>query len=59
MALPRKDFYRIDELVDYFHVSRRTLYRKIRDKQIRAVPIGRVLRVPLAEVERLERRNDL
>lgn len=43
----------VDELAAYLRVNRKTVYDAIRAGTIRAIRIGRVLRVARSEVERL------
>ncbi len=47
----------MDEVAEYFGVSSRTIRRMITDRKLPAVRVGRQWRVPIAEVEALEKRE--
>lgn len=44
------------EVAEALGISRRTVLRRVRDGSIRAMTLGRAVRIPRAEVERLLRR---
>ena len=47
-----KPYYRPDEMARCLDVSVKTVQRKIREKKIRAVLVGRLARIPRAELLR-------
>jgi excisionase family DNA binding protein len=51
---PPRSFLTIRQLAARWHVSPRTIRRKINTGELRAVRIGRQLRVPVREAERYE-----
>lgn len=50
-----KEFYRPDEAAALLDVSKKTIYRLIKDKKLKAVRIRSVLRISRQEIERLTR----
>lgn len=57
--LPKKDYYRPDEIAAYFCVSRATIYRWIDLGTIRTIDLpGRSQRIPREEIERLTAKED-
>lgn len=50
-----KNCYRIEELAEYFKISKRTSYRFIEEGYITPVKIRNCLRVPLEEIRRFEK----
>ena len=46
----------INEVAEYFGVSARTIRRMMADRKLAAVRVGRQLRIPIVEVEALEKR---
>jgi excisionase family DNA binding protein len=50
-----KEFYRPDEAAALLDVSKKTIYRLIRDEKLKAVRIRSVLRISRKEIERLTR----
>lgn len=50
-----KEFYRPDEAAAILDVSKKTIYRHIRDGKLRAVRIRSVLRISRKEICRLTR----
>jgi len=57
MNFPEKSYYRIDEVAQYFGISRTTVYRLIKRELLRAVKIRSCLRVNRKELERFARKN--
>jgi excisionase family DNA binding protein len=55
--LPRKNYYRVDEVAQYFSLSTRTIYRLIRQGKIVPLKINHSLRIPAREIHKFERRN--
>lgn len=51
-----KQYYRVDEVAEYFAISVRTVYRLIDEGELRRTKIRGCLRVPIAEIERYEKR---
>jgi len=49
-----KQYYRIDEVADYFSISKPTVYRLIADGEIQAIKIRQCVRVSAQEIQRLE-----
>ena len=47
----------IDEVAEYFGVSSRTVRRLMTDRKLSAVRVGRQWRIPIVEVEALEKRE--
>ena len=43
----------VDELSDALKVNHVTIRRMIRDKQLKTIRIGRVIRIPATELERI------
>jgi len=50
--MEEKLFYKVSEVAKIFNVSRRTAYRWLEEKQMKAVKIGKTLRVPKSEIEK-------
>ncbi len=50
-----KEFYRPDEAAALLDVSKKTIYRLIKDNKLKAVRIRSVLRISRQELERLTR----
>ena len=52
---PRKkdQFYTQQELAELLKVSTRTIQNWIKDGQIKAIRIGRTVRIPASEIDRL------
>jgi len=50
-----KEFYRPDEAATILDVSKKTIYRHIRDGKLRAVRIRSILRISRKEIYRLTR----
>jgi len=48
-----KRYYRIREAAQLFALSEKTIRRWISEKSIKAVRIGRSIRIPLNEIERM------
>ena len=48
-----KEFYRPDEAATILDVSKKTIYRHIRDGKLRAVRIRSILRISRKEIDRL------
>ena len=48
-----RHFYRPDEIAERFQVSRSLVYFLIRTKKIRAVRVGRLIRIPKEEYCRI------
>jgi len=57
MNFPEKSYYRVDEVAQYFGISRTTVYRLIKRELLRAVKIRSCLRVNRKELERFARKN--
>ena len=49
---PFKQYFRVDEVADYFNVSVRTIYRLIEEGELARVKIRGCLRIPIWEIER-------
>ena len=45
--------YTIEEFSDWLKVNHVTIRRMIRDKKLKSIRIGRVIRIPAAELERI------
>ena len=52
---PIKQYFRVDEIADYFSISVRTVYRLIDEGEIKRTKIRGCLRVPIWEIERYEK----
>jgi len=50
-----KQYYRIDEVADYFSISKPTVYRLISDGDIQVIKIRQCVRVSAQEIKRLEK----
>ena len=50
-----KQYYRIDEVADYFSISKPTVYRLISDGEIQVIKIRQCVRVSAQEIKRLEK----
>jgi len=57
MNFPEKSYYRVDEVAQYFGISRTTVYRLIKRELLRAVKIRSCLRVNRKELDRFARKN--
>jgi excisionase family DNA binding protein len=55
MRSPFKQYYRVDEVVDYFAISVRTVYRLIDEGELKRTKIRGCLRIPVWEIERYEK----
>lgn len=53
----RRAYMSIDEVAEYFGVSTRTVRRMMSQQKLSANRIGRQWRIPIAEVEALEKRT--
>lgn len=53
-TLPPKEYLRPDEVAKYWSVSKRTIYVWIETGKLKAVKIGRLLRIPRQEVESIK-----
>ena len=51
---PFKQYYRVDEVADYFAISVRTVYRLIDEGDLKRTKIRGCLRIPLDEITRYE-----
>jgi excisionase family DNA binding protein len=51
---PIKQYFRVDEVADYFSISVRTVYRLIDEGELKRTKIRGCLRVPLWEIERYQ-----
>ena len=51
---PLKQYFRVDEVADYFNVSVRTIYRLIEEGELARVKIRGCLRIPLEEIYNYE-----
>jgi len=51
---PLKQYYRVDEVAEYFSISVRTVYRLIKEGELGRTKIRGCLRVPVWEIERYE-----
>ncbi|MBN1227951.1 MAG: helix-turn-helix domain-containing protein [Deltaproteobacteria bacterium] len=47
-----KNYYRVDEVAEYFSISVRTVYRLIDEGDLKRTKIRGCLRVPAGEIER-------
>ncbi len=54
-----KEFYRPDEAAAILDVSKKTIYRHIRDGKLRAVRIRSILRISRKEISRLTRHKKI
>jgi excisionase family DNA binding protein len=52
---PIKQYFRVDEVADYFSISVRTVYRLIDEGELKRMKIRGCLRVPIWEIERYEK----
>ncbi len=52
-----KAFYRPGEIADLFSISKRTVYRLIKCRKLRAIKVGGSIRIPLEEIERLKNKR--
>jgi len=50
-----KQYYRVDEVAEYFSISVRTVYRLIDEGELRRTKIRGCLRIPVWEIERYEK----
>ena len=51
---PLKQYYRVDEVAEYFSISVRTVYRLVEEGELGRTKIRGCLRVPVWEIERYE-----
>jgi len=54
MNVPHKTYLRVDEVADYFSLSKRTVYRLIESRKLKSVRIGSSLRIHVSEILRHE-----
>ena len=52
---PFKQYFRSDEVADYFAISVRTVYRLIDEGDLKRTKIRGCLRIPVWEIERYEK----
>lgn len=52
-----KAFYRPGEIADLFSISKRTVYRLIKRRKLKAIKVGGSIRIPLEEIERLRNKK--
>ncbi len=52
---PFKQYYRVDELAEYFAISVKTVYPLIDEGELRRTKIRGYLRIPVWEIERYEK----
>ena len=52
---PLKQYFRVDEVAEYFAISIRTVYRLIDEGELNRTKIRGSLTVPLTEIRRYER----
>jgi excisionase family DNA binding protein len=52
---PTKQYFRIDEVAEYFSISVRSVYRLIDDGELKRMKIRGCIRIPLSEIERYEK----
>ncbi|RLB87473.1 MAG: hypothetical protein DRH50_16795 [Deltaproteobacteria bacterium] len=52
---PFKQYYRVDELAEYFAISVKTVYPLIDEGELRRTKIRGCLRIPVWEIERYEK----
>jgi len=52
---PFKQYYRVDEVAEYFSISVRTVYRLIDEGELRRTKIRGCSRVPVTEIQRYEK----
>ena len=50
-----KQYYRVDEVADYFAISVRTVYRLLDEGALKRTKIRGCLRIPVWEIERYEK----
>lgn len=50
-----KEYYRVDEMAEYFALSVRTVYRLIDERDLKRIKIRGCLRIPVWEIERYEK----
>jgi excisionase family DNA binding protein len=55
LSKPIKQYFRVEEVADYFSISVRTVYRLIDEGELKRMKIRGCLRVPLWEIERYEK----
>jgi excisionase family DNA binding protein len=54
LSKPFKQYYRVDEVAEYFAISVRTVYRLIDEGDLKRTKIRGCLRIPVWEIERYE-----
>jgi len=55
LSKPFKQYYRVDEVAEYFAISVRTVYRLIDEGDLKRTKIRGCLRIPVWEIERYEK----
>jgi len=55
-SIPKKRYFRVDEVAEYFSVTKRHIYNLIEARRIRAIRIGKCVRIPYSEIEKYERK---
>ena len=55
LSKPFKQYFRVDEVADYFAISVRTVYRLIDEGDLKRTKIRGCLRIPVWEIERYEK----
>lgn len=55
LSKPIKQYFRVEEVADYFSISVRTVYRLIDEGEMKRTKIRGCLRIPLLEIERYEK----
>ena len=56
-GLPTKQYYRVDEVARYFHVSDRTIYRIIDMGDLKVVRIRDCIRIAAEDIREFEERR--
>ena len=54
-----KAYYRPDEVAEYFSLSKKTIYRRIRKGEIAAIRMNGRYRIHLDEIRRIETENKI
>ncbi|MFH1481781.1 MAG: helix-turn-helix domain-containing protein [Pseudomonadota bacterium] len=52
---PFKQYFRVDEVAEYFSISVRTVYRFLDEGELKRTKIRGCLRIPIWEIERYEK----
>jgi excisionase family DNA binding protein len=55
LSKPFKQYYRVDEVAEYFSISVRTVYRLIDEGGLKRTKIRGCLRIPVWEIERYQK----